>query len=357
MFEKYSCKTGPDDNSSCNMAVCDIEETQKRHDMLLNLEFSKNPATDETPTPTRLIRNCEEVGLFQDLQIVNPFDEIFKHAVENPSASSQVPVTCSDDTLHTPQIYPNLEDSSNINNTAEVYSLNNVMSTDNDDIENDLVIVLDSEEDTGKDPNKSSESMKDKIKTALIKKANGLIAPVPLNKLKEPQKNATKEVTPIVLHRRERNRASANRCRKKKQKQMHEMKMENVHLKVENKQLIQTNRVLKERIKFLEDRLKQLDSSLSISNINGQINPTSVTYDRLIDLPKNTNSDNARKKYQPIAIKSVPQLIPIQPIQTPPNNNTVIVIVNGTSPTNSRLIMPNEPSIISLNREQNGIKK
>lgn len=28
---------------------------------------------DETPTPTRFIRNCEEVGLFQDLN-VNPFD-------------------------------------------------------------------------------------------------------------------------------------------------------------------------------------------------------------------------------------------------------------------------------------------
>jgi len=31
-------------------------------------------SADETPTPTRFIRNCEEVGLFQDLQNVNPFD-------------------------------------------------------------------------------------------------------------------------------------------------------------------------------------------------------------------------------------------------------------------------------------------
>ncbi len=29
-------------------------------------------SADETPTPTRFIRNCEEVGLFQDLQNVNP---------------------------------------------------------------------------------------------------------------------------------------------------------------------------------------------------------------------------------------------------------------------------------------------
>lgn len=39
---------------------------------------------DQTPTPTRFIRNCEEVGLFQDLQnvTVNPFDEGFKRAME-----------------------------------------------------------------------------------------------------------------------------------------------------------------------------------------------------------------------------------------------------------------------------------
>ncbi|KAG8245398.1 Alcohol O-acetyltransferase, partial [Homalodisca vitripennis] len=38
---------------------------------------------DQTPTPTRFIRNCEEVGLFQDLQNVNPFEETFRKAVES----------------------------------------------------------------------------------------------------------------------------------------------------------------------------------------------------------------------------------------------------------------------------------
>ena len=41
-----------------------------------------NILADQTPTPTRFIRNCEEVGLFQDLQSVNPFDEGFKRAME-----------------------------------------------------------------------------------------------------------------------------------------------------------------------------------------------------------------------------------------------------------------------------------
>lgn len=40
-----------------------------------------HPLADQTPTPTRFIRNCEEVGLFQDLQ-VNPFEETFRRAVE-----------------------------------------------------------------------------------------------------------------------------------------------------------------------------------------------------------------------------------------------------------------------------------
>lgn len=40
-------------------------------------------AADQTPTPTRFIRNCEEVGLFQDLQNVNPFEETFRRAVES----------------------------------------------------------------------------------------------------------------------------------------------------------------------------------------------------------------------------------------------------------------------------------
>lgn len=43
-------------------------------------------AADQTPTPTRFIRSCEEVGLFQDLHNDNdndnPFEETFRRAVE-----------------------------------------------------------------------------------------------------------------------------------------------------------------------------------------------------------------------------------------------------------------------------------
>ncbi|XP_014670359.1 PREDICTED: cyclic AMP-dependent transcription factor ATF-7-like isoform X2 [Priapulus caudatus] len=61
---------------------------------------------DQTPTPTRFLRNCEEVGLFQDLHSVNPFEESFKKAAAAVSAGNPVPHHEADqsDVLHTPCI-------------------------------------------------------------------------------------------------------------------------------------------------------------------------------------------------------------------------------------------------------------
>lgn len=39
---------------------------------------------DQTPTPTRFLRNCEESGLFQELE-ANPFDQDFKTASDGTS--------------------------------------------------------------------------------------------------------------------------------------------------------------------------------------------------------------------------------------------------------------------------------
>lgn len=54
--------------------------------MVLNLGLGHKGTlfADQTPTPTRFIKNCEEVGLFQDLQnvTVNPFEETFRKAAE-----------------------------------------------------------------------------------------------------------------------------------------------------------------------------------------------------------------------------------------------------------------------------------
>ena len=51
---------------------------------LLRYRFSILFTVDETPTPTRFIRNCDEIGLFQELQH-NPFEETFRIAIESSS--------------------------------------------------------------------------------------------------------------------------------------------------------------------------------------------------------------------------------------------------------------------------------
>lgn len=78
---------------------------------------SSKSVADQTPTPTRLIRNCDEVGLFDDLHLhrVNPFEETFRRAVETKGLdeySAQLPAnderisfsSIVEDTLHTPRV-------------------------------------------------------------------------------------------------------------------------------------------------------------------------------------------------------------------------------------------------------------
>ena len=52
---------------------------------------------DQTPTPTKFLRNCEEIGLFSELS-KNPFEEAFKKAAQDGSSitsSINSPVTVS----------------------------------------------------------------------------------------------------------------------------------------------------------------------------------------------------------------------------------------------------------------------
>ncbi|XP_073964482.1 uncharacterized protein [Choristoneura fumiferana] len=96
----------------------------KKHDMVLQLGMEQKAAfvADQTPTPTRFIRNCEEVGLFQDL--LNPFDEGFKRAMETKTGilclESAAAGTSSDDVLHTPQMVFPLADGD-----STLYTTNN----------------------------------------------------------------------------------------------------------------------------------------------------------------------------------------------------------------------------------------
>ncbi|XP_052866027.1 cyclic AMP-dependent transcription factor ATF-2 [Anopheles cruzii] len=101
------------------------EEQHVKHELSLNLEMPPLKGTgglfaDQTPTPTRLIGKCEEVGLFEDLQKVNPFDETFRRAVESrasvgtpsteqPPSAGELTIpsrTADGETLHTPHVFP-----------------------------------------------------------------------------------------------------------------------------------------------------------------------------------------------------------------------------------------------------------
>ncbi|XP_059058880.1 uncharacterized protein LOC131852246 [Achroia grisella] len=108
----------PEKPFACTIADCGQTFTNedhlhvhtKKHDMMLQFGQEQKAAfVDQTPTPTRFIRNCEEVGLFLDLQSEeNPFDEGFKRAMESvkhglpPMESSAI--APSTDDLHTPQM-------------------------------------------------------------------------------------------------------------------------------------------------------------------------------------------------------------------------------------------------------------
>ncbi|KAK2555785.1 Cyclic AMP-dependent transcription factor ATF-2 [Acropora cervicornis] len=74
-----------------------LERHKQKHQLTLKFGVLKGPdlsVADQTPTPTRFLRNCEEVGLFQDLE--NPFDQDFKRATvpdQAPNSSSAHPTT------------------------------------------------------------------------------------------------------------------------------------------------------------------------------------------------------------------------------------------------------------------------
>ncbi|KAL7736605.1 hypothetical protein ACLKA6_015243 [Drosophila palustris] len=114
-FVDFETKNRDEGASFDNYGQC-----QQKHDMAMTLDLSLGQkaenlfATDQTPTPTRLIKNCDEVGLFEDLQHVNPFDIGFQRAAEQNAVGghappvtptrSEVPPT-DGDSLHTPQVY------------------------------------------------------------------------------------------------------------------------------------------------------------------------------------------------------------------------------------------------------------
>lgn len=231
----------------------------KKHDMILNLGLAKNnEVADQTPTPTRFIRNCEEVGLFQDLQNVNPFDEFFKKAVEQVKSGGTLEVleTNSDDTLHTPHILPHIE----VPETAKKPHnciLNNVKtnSYNNDSID-------------PSDTNAASNTIREKIKEVLlnkekkdgtafvknVKKQLTLSMTDVRNKVSSNQKCSNSIQGETREKIREMNRAAQMRCRKRKQMKLAQMEEELEFLREQNRRLYKENKQLWLRIEQLQQK-------------------------------------------------------------------------------------------------------
>lgn len=85
---------GPARNESVIIAgeSPDHHNKRKQAQTIILHEFTALLAAvaDQTPTPTRFLKNCEEVGLFNEL--TSPFEHDFKKATEDDIKKVQMPV-------------------------------------------------------------------------------------------------------------------------------------------------------------------------------------------------------------------------------------------------------------------------
>ncbi|XP_050196113.1 cyclic AMP-dependent transcription factor ATF-2 isoform X3 [Myiozetetes cayanensis] len=101
-----------------------------KHEMTLKFGPARNDSVivaDQTPTPTRFLKNCEEVGLFNEL--ASPFENEFKKASEDDI--KKMPLDLSP--LATPIIRNKIEEPSVVETTHQDSPLPHPESTTNDE--------------------------------------------------------------------------------------------------------------------------------------------------------------------------------------------------------------------------------
>uniref|UniRef100_A0A4X2LUA8 Activating transcription factor 2 n=1 Tax=Vombatus ursinus TaxID=29139 RepID=A0A4X2LUA8_VOMUR len=103
-----------------------------KHEMTLKFGPARNDSVivaDQTPTPTRFLKNCEEVGLFNEL--ASPFENEFKKASEDDI--KKMPLDLSP--LATPIIRSKIEEPSAVETSHQDSPLPHPESTTNDEKE------------------------------------------------------------------------------------------------------------------------------------------------------------------------------------------------------------------------------
>ncbi|OBS80208.1 hypothetical protein A6R68_21592, partial [Neotoma lepida] len=101
-----------------------------KHEMTLKFGPARNDSVivaDQTPTPTRFLKNCEEVGLFNEL--ASPFENEFKKASEDDI--KKMPLDLSP--LATPIIRSKIEEPSVVETTHQDSPLPHPESTTSDE--------------------------------------------------------------------------------------------------------------------------------------------------------------------------------------------------------------------------------
>ncbi|KAF5285664.1 hypothetical protein FQA39_LY16528 [Lamprigera yunnana] len=307
---------------------------------------------DQTPTPTRFIRNCEEVGLFQDLQNVNPFDETFRKATElTKLGSPHLPPVSTDDSLHTPHIFPHIEefclnsDNSNLHVSVNDSTLrmdkkftnrhtSSVMETSITSSDNDQTL-------------NNNDEMKLKLKCALKNRIKneevrgfselGIDRDKPIlldDNLKLINDNKTfvdddKKQQMRLERQREINRAAQIRSRKKKKRQFSQLANEVVLLKSEIKKLSKENQMLKEEVLWLK--------TILVYHKDCQISRSHNAADEINFIKKVVQEKKEKEENY-----SVKKIIPVQS-----NPSTFITLAPGRNSLFLQLPSQTKPSIIS----------
>lgn len=113
-----------------------------KHEMTLKFGPARNDSVivaDQTPTPTRFLKNCEEVGLFNEL--ASPFENEFKKASEDDI--KKMPLDLSP--LATPIIRSKIEEPSVVETTHQDSPLPHPESTTSDEKVRNFIFLVETQ--------------------------------------------------------------------------------------------------------------------------------------------------------------------------------------------------------------------
>ncbi|KAK5647163.1 hypothetical protein RI129_002055 [Pyrocoelia pectoralis] len=238
-------------NESDAEGGCHIHKRKHNVGLHLGINSGNSNTDDQTPTPTRFIRNCEEVGLFQDLQNVNPFEETFRIAATELATHGSLhlpPVASSDDSLHTPHIFPPILQEEKYSNSDDDFSVN------------DNILIID-ESEVSKNCHRSTFNFntlegRGVSVSKVVTNTKGEVKSSPSQKNDITSKSVVKPKCLVHLQiQRELNRAAQVRSRAKKKLMFHKLAEEVSLLKSQTKQLAKENEKLKKEVVWLKTML------------------------------------------------------------------------------------------------------